>query len=122
MEYYAMITLTVETEQGNVVLSVEKGANLRDVLLANGFNPYTPITRRLNCGGRGICATCGVWVEGSALAPQHWHDKLADGFGYPRLSCQITLDTDLTIRLVADKKVWGGRDARRATWFGGSGA
>lgn len=112
-----MVTLRILTDEGEVVLTVEKGANLRHVLLEHGFSPYTPVTKRLNCGGRGICATCGVWIEADAPAPQHWHDKLADGFGYPRLSCQVFLHADMTIRLVADKWIWGGRDAQRAAWF-----
>ena len=89
-------------------LSVPHGAVLRDVLLRNGLSPYTAITRRANCGGRGICATCGVRVV-EAVAPTHWHDRLAKRYGYPRLSCQIRVAHALTVRLVADKWVWGQR-------------
>lgn len=112
-----MITLRVLLPDREVVLTVEKGANLREVLLEHGLSPYAALTRRLNCGGRGICATCGVWVEANAPNPTHWHDKLANGFGYPRLSCQMSVDEDMTIRLVEDKRIWGGRDAKRAAWF-----
>jgi len=112
-----MITLTILTGDQLTILRVPRGANLRRVLLENGFSPYTRVTSRANCGGRGICATCGVWVEQNAPPPVHWHDKLADGFGYPRLSCQITLDDDLTLRLVDDKWLWGSRDPQRARWF-----
>lgn len=41
--------------------------------------------------------------------PDHWHDRLADRFGYPRLSCQYRLTGDVTVE-VPDKRVWGGRD------------
>ena len=89
-------------------LNVESGANLRQVMLEKGISPYTRYTRKLNCGGRGICATCGVWIETSEPAPDHWHDKAAKQFGYPRLSCQIRVKEDMVVRLV-DKMIWGGR-------------
>jgi len=98
-------------------IEVNSGDNLRETLLAHGVSPYTSVTRRLNCGGRGLCATCGVWIDEAAPAPEHWHDRLAADFGYPRLSCQITVETDMTIRLVEDKVIWGGRDAQRARYF-----
>lgn len=90
-------------------LDVAHGANLRQALLAAGISPYTRFTRRANCGGRGICATCGVWIQDAdALKPVHWHDKAAAAFGYPRLSCQISVTRDLTLKQV-DKWVWGSR-------------
>ena len=90
---------------------VEVGTNLRQTLLQLGYTPYTNLTQKLNCGGRGICATCGVWIETPAPAPQHWHDKLAHNFGYPRLSCQITINDDMTIHILDDKIIWGGRNS-----------
>jgi ferredoxin len=87
------------------------GTNLRQALLEQGISPYTSYTRRLNCGGRGLCATCGVWINGNAPAPQHWHDKAARRFGYPRLSCQVTIEQDLHVELV-EKWIWGGRRKR----------
>lgn len=110
---------TINVLQGKIVtsLEVEQGANLRQSLLQHGISPYTTLTKRVNCGGRGVCATCGVWLEVPRIEPTHWHDKLADGFGYPRLSCQISVEHDMTIRLVDDKWLWGGRDSQRATWF-----
>ncbi|TKX83867.1 (2Fe-2S)-binding protein, partial [Halorubrum sp. SS5] len=51
--------------------------------------------------------TCGVRVREGPPA-DHWHDRLADRFGYPRLSCQIAVDRPMTVSLV-DKRVWGGR-------------
>jgi ferredoxin len=89
--------------------AVELGVTLRDALLDRGLSPYAPVTERLNCGGRGICATCGVRIADGETAPEHWHDRLADRFGYPRLSCQITVDQPMTVALVEDKRVWGGR-------------
>lgn len=95
------------------LLTVPHGANLRRALLDAGISPYAALTRRLNCGGRGICATCGVWIETGEPAPAHWHDKAAAAFGYPRLSCQISVETDMTVRILTDKVIWGKRDPAR---------
>lgn len=88
-------------------LRIDPGRTLRDVLLDADCSPYATVTRRLNCGGRGLCATCGVRVQ-KGPAAEHWHDRLADRFGYPRLSCQIVVEEPMTVSLV-DKRVWGGR-------------
>jgi len=104
-----MLVLTIIDLEGQVHgLEVAPGSNLREVVLQRSYSPYTKITANLNCGGRGICATCGVWIEEGRATPVHWHDKAARHFGYPRLSCQVTLTTDLTIRMV-DKWIWGSR-------------
>jgi ferredoxin len=108
-----MPTLTILIDAARHTVDVPHGANLRHVLLDAGFSPYARFTRHLNCGGRGLCATCGVWLETDASPPDHWHDQLAARFGYPRLSCQITITGDLTIRLLTDKWVWGARDPAR---------
>ncbi|MFC4358437.1 2Fe-2S iron-sulfur cluster-binding protein [Halobium salinum] len=106
--------------RGPVDLRVPRGANLREALLAAGYSPYAPVAERANCGGRGLCATCGVRFEAASDGddpdpPQadHWHDRLADRFGYPRLSCQLTCDRDLTVR-IPEKRVWGGRESDSA--------
>jgi ferredoxin len=89
------------------LLTAPAGATLRDVLVAAGLSPYTRLTERLNCGGRGLCGTCGVRIEEGPSA-EHWHDALAERWGYPRLSCQVRLDGDTRVRL-AEKVVWGRR-------------
>jgi ferredoxin len=91
-------------------LSVPHGANLRRVLLEAGLSPYAALTRQANCGGRGLCATCGVWID-DAPEPVHWHDRLAERFGYARLSCQVTVERDMVVRLDGEKRVWGARRA-----------
>ncbi len=92
---------------GITELEAEPGANLRRALLAAGFSPYSALTRRANCGGRGLCATCGVWIETGEPAPRHWHDRIGHTFGYPRLSCQVTIDGDMRVRILTDKWIWG---------------
>jgi ferredoxin len=107
-------TVRVLRDADEITLTVAHGANLREALLGAGLSPYTALPARVNCGGRGICATCGVWIETNEPAPAHWHDQLASRFGYPRLSCQIRVESDMTIRLLSDKLIWGARDGRRA--------
>jgi ferredoxin len=89
-------------------IEVVCGTNLREVMMSTGISPYAAMTKKLNCGGRGLCATCGVWIESPKVEARHWHDKAAQSFGYPRLSCQIKVEEDMVVRLV-DKQVWGKR-------------
>ena len=100
--------VVIDADGGRNELAVERGRTLRDALLDAGHSPYATATERLNCGGRGLCATCGVRVR-EGPAPDHWHDRLADRFGYPRLSCQVVVDRPMTVELV-EKRVWGGRE------------
>ncbi len=102
-------TLRIIIDEDETTLEVEPGSNLRETLLGAGISPYTAFTRVANCGGCGLCATCGVWIEEGETAPQHWHDRIGNRFGYPRLSCQITVDNPMTIRILTDKWIWGGR-------------
>ncbi|WP_321168524.1 2Fe-2S iron-sulfur cluster-binding protein [Halorubrum alkaliphilum] len=89
-------------------LRIVRGRSLRNALLDANRSPYAPATKRLNCGGRGLCATCGVRIHDGPAA-DHWHDRLAERFGYPRLSCQVVVEGPMTVELV-DKHVWGGRE------------
>lgn len=101
------VSLVVVDDGDRTELAVEPGRNLRRVLLEADLSPYATATSRLNCGGRGLCATCGVRLR-DGPPPDHWHDRLAARFGYPRLSCQVTVDGPMTVELV-DKLVWGSR-------------
>lgn len=105
------VRVTVEDGDDRTTIEAQSGRNLRDLLVENDCSPYTTLTGRLNCGGRGICGTCGVRIE-EAVPPEQFHDRLACRFGYPRLSCQVTVKEDLTVR-VPEKLVWGGRDYGR---------
>ncbi|UIP01265.1 2Fe-2S iron-sulfur cluster-binding protein [Halobaculum sp. CBA1158] len=109
--------MRVRHADGEATVRVERGTILRDALLAADAetgtgvdcSPYAAVTARANCGGRGLCATCGVRVlEGPGS--DHWHDRLAERFGYPRLSCQIEVSEPMTVSIVEDKRIWGGRE------------
>jgi ferredoxin len=107
MSYPAEIT--VETPDGVVhELTAPAGSVLRDVLLDADLSPHGRYARRLNCGGNGICATCGVRLAADP-DPDHWHDDLAERFGYPRLSCQLDVRDGMRVQLL-DKRVWGTRE------------
>ena len=103
------LTLTVIKDDLHHKLRVRPGSNLRLTLLKDGLSPYTRYTQKLNCGGRGICATCGVWVHQPEIEPVHWHDRLARNYGYARLSCQIIILEDTIVELDSDKIIWGSR-------------
>jgi len=101
-------TLTVETPDGAVrEVTAETGTVLRDALLDAGLSPHSRYALT-NCGGRGLCATCGVRLA-DPPDPDHWHDDLADRFGYPRLSCQIRVRDGMAVT-IPDKRVWGRRE------------
>lgn len=102
-------TVTVHHDDETTTLSVERGTVLRDVLRSAGLSPHSKAGKRLNCGGRGLCATCGVRVLDDDPDPRHWHDSLADRFGYPRLSCQLRVTDDMEIQ-IPEKLVWGRRE------------
>lgn len=108
-----MPTVTILRGSERQTIHVEHGENLRRVLLSQGYSPYATLTARVNCGGRGLCATCGVWIEDGVPKPHHWHDWAAAYAGYPRLSCQITIETDMTVRILDRKIIWGPRDGKR---------
>jgi ferredoxin len=92
-------------------LRAKNGSVLRDVLLKGGINPNGRVGKKLNCGGNGICATCGIKLLTDTNPPRHWHDKLAHAYGYLRLSCQIVVESDLQI-LLDDAKIFWGKKSR----------
>jgi len=99
------VPVTVINSEETTEIEVERGKNLRQALLERDFPVYGSVSKRANCGGRGLCATCTVEVD-PAPEPTHWHDSAAVRFGYPRLSCCIAVEAPLTVRLL-DKHVWG---------------
>nr|WP_245903011.1 2Fe-2S iron-sulfur cluster-binding protein [Salinigranum rubrum] len=104
--------MVVRHADGETVIDALPGRTLRDVLREHGLSPYTRLTERANCGGRGLCATCGVRIR-EGPGPDHWHDRLADRFGYPRLSCQVDVRAGMVVELDEEKVVWGRRESER---------
>lgn len=104
------VRVVVRHGDGETVTRAAVGTTLRDHLLDHGLSPYARLTERANCGGNGLCATCGVRIPAGEPDPTHWHDRLAARFGYPRLSCQIRIRGPMVVELVDDKRVWGGRE------------
>ncbi|MEL6538468.1 MAG: (2Fe-2S)-binding protein [Bacteroidota bacterium] len=102
-----LVPLRVWVEEVEHHLEAPLGANLRRFLIAQNLSPYARLTQRLNCGGRGLCATCGVWIQENEPEPTHWHDRIARRYGYSRLSCQVTISEPMVIRLDTEKKIWG---------------
>jgi ferredoxin len=103
------VPVTVRSDGNEETLTVTRGTNLRRALLDAGVEVYAPAARIANCGGRGICATCGVRVhapDGTDPGADHWHDALAARYGYPRLSCQLTVEGPLVVELI-EKRYWG---------------
>lgn len=106
----ARVLVVVRHADGETTLRVRRGLILRDVLREHGLSPYTRLTERANCGGRGLCATCGVRLR-DGPDPDHWHDRLAARFGYPRLSCQVRVEAGMIVELDEEKRVWGRRES-----------
>lgn len=104
-------TVTFVYIEGKKKYTIEttRGITLREALLNAGISPYSPLTAGKNCGGLGLCATCGVWLHPPIPEPEHWHDKLALRYGYPRLSCQIKVSEPLIVEAVEGKLLWGTR-------------
>ena len=99
------VPVTVVDGEERSAIDVERGQTLRDALRDAGFEVYGSVSKHANCGGRGLCGTCGVEVA-SGPEPTQWHDAAAERYGYPRLSCQITVEGPMTVRLV-EKMMWG---------------
>jgi len=99
------VPLTVVDGDGETTIEVPAGTVLRDALLSHGFGVYGSVSRRVNCGGRGLCGTCGVRIEDDVPAAGV-HDAAAKRWGYPRLSCRITVTEPMTVRVV-EKTMWG---------------
>ncbi|MEL6558769.1 MAG: 2Fe-2S iron-sulfur cluster-binding protein [Bacteroidota bacterium] len=102
-----MITIKYIEDAKERVLKANKGDNLLQVLKSNHIDVYGSVSSKLNCGGNGLCATCGVYVISGDAKISHWHDQLAEKFGYPRLTCQIALEEDLIIKKPDRKIIWG---------------
>lgn len=84
-------------------IECEEGAELREALLEAGLSPHNGKSNYLNCGGRAICGTCAVEIEGETDGMgederqrlSKWPHDLDSGL---RLACQTHVEGDLTVR------------------------
>lgn len=89
------------TAQGKK-FTCETGANLRQVMLANGVDLYNGNAKFVNCMGLGTCGTCAVQIEGDVSAP-NWQDIARRSFPPHtssrnlRLACQTKVLGDITV-------------------------
>jgi ferredoxin len=94
-----MPTVTFRGEE----IECETGDVLRDVLREAGLSPHNGSAGALNCRGHGTCGTCAVAVEGAVGEPTaRERQRLSlpphDADGGLRLSCQTTVEGDVTVR------------------------
>jgi ferredoxin len=94
-----MPVITLVTEETRYRFEVESGISLRQALRRNGHSPHNSVTSVANCGGRGHCGLCTVRISEGAPAPTQILDSTLNGMGIGRLSCLITVDRDMTVRL-----------------------
>ncbi|MGD1866574.1 MAG: 2Fe-2S iron-sulfur cluster-binding protein [Phormidesmis sp.] len=93
------------TAQGKTV-SCAVGANLREVLLANDIDLYSPRAKYINCMGIGTCGTCAVAIDEAdkgAVSKTNWKDIARrnlpphDPKKALRLACQTKVLGDISI-------------------------
>jgi ferredoxin len=92
-------TITVQTEEGGREFEAESGISLRQALRRHGHSPHNAVTDIANCGGRGHCGLCTVEILTGAPPPTQALDRTLSGMGVGRLSCLVTVDRDMTVRL-----------------------
>lgn len=85
----------VSVPQRQMSFEVESGINLMNALINAGL----PVAS--SCQGDAVCSMCRVKIEGETNPPDKIeHDCLVRNKALPdeRLSCQITVTHDLTVR------------------------
>jgi uncharacterized 2Fe-2S/4Fe-4S cluster protein (DUF4445 family) len=96
---------------GAIVVHVEEGTPVRDLLIREGLLVDFP------CGGRGICGQCKVKIDPPTRSGKKGRKPLAAGEVEAgiRLACQTVVESDCTITIPEEKAVeavW--RDPARA--------
>lgn len=101
------------TAQGKT-FECETGANLRQVLLDNDIDLYSPKANYVNCMGIGTCGTCAVAIEGE-VSEVNWRDRARrtlpphTSSKNLRLACQTKVLGD--IRVTKFEGFWGHQNA-----------
>lgn len=120
------------TAQGKT-FHCETGANLRQVLMKNGIDLYSPKANYVNCMGIGTCGTCAVEIETAtaqdaeskgAISKVNWRDIARRSLpphnpdNPLRLACQTQVLGD--IKITKYKGFWGHQPAVSWTPEGGA--
>ena len=85
------------------VVTVEPGANLREVAIREYISLYPHILKILNCRGRGLCTSCVVEIVSdemdsiSEIEKEKIQKKLKKNPNL-RLGCQVTVNHDIKVR------------------------
>ncbi|MES3630975.1 MAG: 2Fe-2S iron-sulfur cluster-binding protein [Longimonas sp.] len=92
---------TVSVYDGDTwhTFEAEHGRTLREVLWEHDVSPHGQLTSHLNCGGQGHCAACTVEVQEGDDDPDQWLDAFLSSQDMGRLSCQIDVTQDMTVRV-----------------------
>lgn len=93
-----MPTITYQGER----IECTVGDELREALLEVGLSPHNGAANYANCGGRAVCGTCAVEVEGpvSEMSEEErsrlskWPHDLDSGL---RLACQTRVEGDVEV-------------------------
>lgn len=92
-------TLKVVDGEDEHIIDAQHGRTLRAVLQEHGLSPHGWLTRHLNCQGQGHCAACTVEVQEGDPDSDQWLDAYLSSQSLGRLSCQIDITEDLTVRV-----------------------
>jgi ferredoxin len=81
-------------------IDARSGRTIREVALENGIYVNREFFRGVNCGGRGLCGTCRVWVHQSsanATSTPNLRER-THGMGRGRrLACQTKVLSDIEV-------------------------
>lgn len=82
-----------------ITVTVPAGSNLLDVAEQNGIQIYRGMWPHMNCGGRGLCGRCGVWVPRSEGASgRTLFERFRRVQGELRLACRVRVMGDVEVR------------------------
>jgi len=105
------ITVLEEGQPAQIV-KAKPGSNLRKNLVDNGFEIYANFRAAFNCNAKQLCGTCIVDVmdgeENMTVKSINEKKAMLDNPGGFRLSCNIDVYGDCTVRLRPKGIVYGG--------------
>ncbi len=95
-------------------VEVSSGRSLREIALEAGIHPNREWFRGVNCGGRGLCGTCKVWVKpkaAGAVSEPNLREKVHGMGDGRRLACQTRVlgDIEVTTFPGGDDRTTAGR-------------